>query len=47
MCAAVLEFLNNGIMLPNINYTHIVLIPKVKLPERMTDYRPINFRNII
>ena len=27
---AMLYFLNNGVMLPNLNHTNIVLIPKVK-----------------
>ena len=31
---AVLDFLNNGHMLPKINHTNIVLIPKVKNPEK-------------
>ena len=31
---AVLDFLNNGHMLPEINHTNIVLIPKVKNPEK-------------
>ena len=43
----VLDFLNNGTTLPGINYTHIVLIPKVKLPGRMTDYRLISLYNVI
>ena len=30
----VLDFLNLGNMVPEINYTHIVLIPKVKSPEK-------------
>ena len=32
--ATVLDFLNLGNMVPKINYTHIVLIPKVKSPEK-------------
>ena len=31
----VLDFLNNGVMLPNLNHTNIVLIPKVKNPEEL------------
>ena len=31
---AVLDYLNNGIMMPDINYTQIVLIPKIKSPEK-------------
>ena len=31
---AVLDFLNNGHMLLEINHTNIVLIPKVKNPEK-------------
>ena len=30
--SAILDFLNNGNMLPEINHTNIVLIPKVKNP---------------
>ena len=45
--AAVLDFLSNGTMLLDINYTYIVLIPKVKFLERMTDYKPINLCNVI
>ncbi|KAL0006060.1 hypothetical protein SO802_013621 [Lithocarpus litseifolius] len=44
---AVLDFLNNGNMLPEINHTNIVLIPKVKDPEKMSDFRPISLCNII
>ena len=47
VCSAVLDFLNSGTMLPEINYTHIVLIPKVKSPEKMTDFRPISLCNVI
>ena len=44
---AVLEFLNNGNMLTDINYTHIVLIPKIKSLAKMSDYRPISLCNVI
>ena len=45
--AAVLDFLESGNMNSDINYTHIVLIPKVKLPEKMSDYRSISLCNVI
>ena len=44
---AVLDFLNDGIMLPAINHTNIVLIPKVKNPEKMSDFKPISLCNVI
>ena len=45
--AAFLDFLNLGNMVPEINYTHIVLIPKVKSPEKISYYRPISLCNVI
>ena len=44
---AVLEFLNFGIMIPEINYTHLVLIPKIKSPEKMTNFRLFSLCNVI
>ena len=43
----VLDFFNFGNMVPKINYTHIVLIPKVKSPEKMSDFRLISLCNVI
>ena len=47
MIATVLEFLNSSNMNPDINYTHILLIPKVNSAEKMSDYRPISLCNVI
>ena len=44
---AVLDFLHSGNMEPDVNSTHIVLIPKVKKPEKMADFRPISLCNVI
>ena len=41
-----LDFLNNGVAPPKFHEMHIVLIPKTKNPERVTDYRPINLCNV-
>ena len=44
---AMLDFLNSSLMLLEINYTHIVLIPKIKVPKKILDYRPISLYNVI
>lgn len=41
-----LDFLNNGIAPPNFHETYIVLIPKMKNSEKVTDYRPISLCNV-
>ena len=43
----VLEFLNFGISPPNFNDTHIVLVPKINQPKRVTKFRPISLCNVI
>lgn len=45
--SSVLEFLNTK-NLPNpINFTFVVLIPKVKNPSKMTESRPFSLSNVI
>ena len=43
----VLDFLNFGISPPNFNDTHITLVPKIKEPKKITDYKPISLRNVV
>lgn len=47
MCKAALRFLNEGVFDTGINYTFIVLIPKVKTPQIAGDYRPIMLCNMV
>ena len=47
MTPTMLDFLNSSTILPEINYTHIVLIPKIKSPKRISDYRSISLCNVI
>ncbi|KAG7558509.1 Reverse transcriptase domain [Arabidopsis thaliana x Arabidopsis arenosa] len=35
------NFFSSGVLPYNINNTHVRLIPKIKSPKKMTDYRPI------
>uniref|UniRef100_A0A2N9G3K6 Reverse transcriptase domain-containing protein n=1 Tax=Fagus sylvatica TaxID=28930 RepID=A0A2N9G3K6_FAGSY len=44
---AVLDCLNTGKLLPSLNHTFVTLIPKIKNPKRVTDYRPISLCNVI
>lgn len=44
---AVLSSLNLGSLLKSINHTFISLIPKVKNPKRVTEFRPISLCNVI
>ena len=43
----VLDFLKFGHMVPEINHTHIVLIPMIKAHEKISDFRPISLCNVI
>ena len=47
VCKTVLDFLNHGVSPPNFNQTHVVLVPKVKEPKYVTDFRPISLCNVI
>ena len=43
--STMLDYLNFGVMQPDINHTNIVLVPKVKNPKKMSDFRPISLCN--
>jgi hypothetical protein len=47
VCQTVLGFLNHDLFDVGINATHIALIPKIKNPSRVTDYRPISLCNVL
>ncbi|XP_038719958.1 uncharacterized protein LOC120012588 [Tripterygium wilfordii] len=44
---AVDNFLKSGVMPPEVNLTHIALIPKVLHPESVTEFRPISLCNVL
>ncbi|KAL0292611.1 UNVERIFIED_CONTAM: hypothetical protein Scaly_2581800 [Sesamum calycinum] len=47
VCRAVMEFFNNGSLLKQLNTTLITLIPKVQLPTKVGDFRPISCCNVV
>lgn len=42
-----LHILNNRGTIALLNHTHIVLIPKISKPQRVTDFKPISLCNVI
>uniref|UniRef100_A0A2N9HAJ1 Reverse transcriptase domain-containing protein n=1 Tax=Fagus sylvatica TaxID=28930 RepID=A0A2N9HAJ1_FAGSY len=44
---AVLSCLNSGTLLSSINHTFVTLIPKVKNPKKVIEYRPISLCNVV
>ena len=43
----VLDVLNASVLLSGLNETYICLIPKVKNPQKITEFRPISLCNFI
>jgi hypothetical protein len=47
VCSVVLAFLNGGDMPSIVNNTVLVLIPKVKNPQDLSQFRPISLCNVL
>jgi hypothetical protein len=47
ICEAVLNFLGGGELPTDVNKTILVLIPKIKHPTEMTNFRPISLCNVL
>ena len=45
--AIVLKALNTGVVHESLNTTFITLIPKIKHPKKVSDFRPISLCNVI
>lgn len=43
----VLDSLNLDIISPKFNETHIVLVPKIKDPKKIIEFRPISLCNVV
>ena len=44
---AMLEYLNSGSLPPSLGHSFITLIPKVKSPKYISEYRPISLSNVL
>lgn len=44
---AAMHFFESGCMDSKLNFTHIVLIPKIANPKKVSDYRPISLCNVL
>jgi hypothetical protein len=47
VCKAILYSLNNGVLDNDLNSTYIALIPKIKNPTCVTEFRPISLCNVL
>jgi hypothetical protein len=47
ICQAILGILNSGTMPLSLNSTNIALIPKVKNPSNVSEFRPISLCNVL
>jgi hypothetical protein len=47
VCGVILNILNSGVMPAALNQTFIALIPKVKIPLCVTEFRPISLCNVL
>lgn len=41
------QFFQEGHLLPNLNETNLVLIPKVAIPSNISQFRPISLCNVV
>ncbi|OMO62153.1 reverse transcriptase [Corchorus capsularis] len=47
VCRSVLDFLNRGVPIPDINHTLVVLVPKCDNPQSPKDFRSISLCNVL